>query len=64
MLLGLSLVNAKSLQLECVRVLHESFLLPIIMYGSETMILREEKSRIRTVQIDNLSGLLGYQENG
>ena len=64
MLLGLSLVNDKSLQLECVRVLHESFLLPIIMYGSETMILREEKSRIRTVQMDNLSGLLGYQENG
>ena len=42
--------NARSLQLECVRVLHEGLLLPVLLYGSETMIWREkEKSRIRAV---------------
>ena len=33
-----SLVNASGLQLECARVLHESLLVPVLMYGSETMI--------------------------
>ena len=33
-----SLVNARSLQHECARVLHESLLLSVLMYGSETMI--------------------------
>ena len=33
-----SLVDAKSFQLECARVLHESLLVPVLMYGSETMI--------------------------
>ena len=33
-----SLVNTRSLQLECARVLHESLLVPVLMYGSETMI--------------------------
>ena len=28
-----SLVNARSLQLECVRVLHESLLVPVLTYG-------------------------------
>ena len=32
------LVNARSLQLDCARVLHESLLVPVLMYGSETMI--------------------------
>ena len=31
------LVNARSLHLECARVLHESLLIPVLMYGSETM---------------------------
>ena len=32
------------------------------MYGSETMLFREkERSRIRTVQMDNLRGLLGIR---
>ena len=31
-----------------VLVLHESFLVPVLMYGTETMILKEkERSRIR-----------------
>ena len=32
-----SLVNAKNLQLEYARVLHESLLVPVLMYGSETI---------------------------
>ena len=33
-----SLVNGSSLQLECARVLHESLLVPVLTYGSETTI--------------------------
>ena len=33
-----SLVNARGLQLECDRVLHESLLILVLIYGSETMI--------------------------
>ena len=29
------------------------------MYGSETMLWKEERSKIRAVQMDNLRGLLG-----
>ena len=54
-----SSVNARSLQLECARLLHESLLMPVLTYGSETMICREkERSRIRAVQMDNLTGML------
>ena len=35
------LVNARSLQLKCARVLPESLLVLVFMYGSETMIWRE-----------------------
>ena len=35
-----SLVNARSLQLECARVLNESLLVPILTYDSVTMIWR------------------------
>ena len=60
-----SLFNARSLQLECGRVLHESLLVPVIAYGSETKIWREKKrSRIRAVQMDNLRGLLGIRMHG
>ena len=35
-------------------------LVPVLMYGSETMLWKEkERSRIRAVQMDNLRGLLG-----
>ena len=30
-----SMVNARSLQLECARVLHESLLVPVLIYGRE-----------------------------
>ena len=54
-----SLVNARSLQLQCDRVLHKLLLVPVLTYGSETMIWRErERSRIKVVQMDNLKGLL------
>ena len=49
-----SVVNARSLQLEYARVLHESLLVPVLTYGSETMIWREERSRIIAVQMGNL----------
>ena len=53
------LVNARDLQLECAGDLHETFLVPVITYGSETILWKEkERSRIRAVQIDNLRGLL------
>ena len=40
-------------------VLHETLLVPLLTYGSETMLWKEkEKSRIRAVQMDNLRGLL------
>ena len=38
-----SLLNARSPQFECARILHESLLVPVLMYGSETMIWREEE---------------------
>ena len=53
-----SIVNARDLQLECARVLHETLLVPVLMYGSETILWKEkERSRIRAVQMDNLRGL-------
>ena len=42
-----SLVNARSLQLECARILHEVLLMFVLLYGNETMIWREkERSRM------------------
>ena len=37
-----SLINARDLELECARVLNETLLLPVLMYGSETMLWREK----------------------
>ena len=57
-----SLVNARDLQLEWARVLHETLLVPVHMYGSETMIWREEeRSRNRSVQMDKISNLLSIR---
>ena len=39
--------------------------MPILMYINETMIWKEEeKSKIRSVQIGNLRGLIGIQRIG
>ena len=58
------LVNARSFLLECARVLHESLLVLVLTYGSETMIWREkERARIRDVQMDGQpQKFVGYQE--
>ena len=57
-----SLVNTRSLQLECAKILHETLLVSALTYGSETMLWREkERSRIRAVQMYNLRGLLGIR---
>ena len=47
------------LRLECARVLHEKLIVPVLMYGSETVLWKKkELSRVRAVQINNLIGLL------
>ena len=57
-----SLVNVRDLQLEYARVLHETLFVPVLMYGSETMLWKEkERSKVRAVQMDNLRGLLGIR---
>lgn len=57
-----ALVNAKGMSVECARVLHESMLVPTLVYGSEVMVWKEkERSRIRAVQMDNLRGMLGIK---
>ena len=54
-----SLVNAEDLQLKCATMFHETLLVPVLMYGSETIIWKEKKrSRVRAVQMDILRGLL------
>ena len=51
------------MRLECARVLHETLLVPVLMYVSETMLWEEkERARIRVVQIDNLRGLLSIRK--
>ena len=43
--------------------MHEILLVPVFMYGSETMLWKKEKeiSRIRAVEGENLRGLLGIR---
>ena len=52
-----SLVNAKDLQLQYARVLHESLLVPVFMYDSETVVWKEEMTRIKAVQVDDFRGM-------
>ena len=57
-----SLVNARDLQLESARVLHEMLLVPVLMYDSKTMLWKEkEGSWIRAAQMHNLRGFLGIR---
>ena len=57
-----SQVNVKDLQLECARVLHETLLAPVLMYGGEKMLWKEKvRSRIRDLQMESLRGLLGIR---
>ena len=49
------MVNDRDLQLKCARHLHETFLVPVLMYDSEIVLWnKKEKSRIKDVQMDNL----------
>ena len=57
-----SLVNARDLQIECAKMLHETLLMSILSYGGESMLWKEkERSRIKTVQMDILRGLVGIR---
>ena len=47
------------LQLECSKSC--KLLVPVLMYSSETMLWKKERSRIRVVKVDNLKGLLGIR---
>ena len=42
------------------QVLHVTLLVPVLMYGSKTM-LWKERARVGAVQVDNLRGLLGIR---
>ena len=58
------LVNARDLQLECAKVLHETLFAPVLTYSKETMLWKnKERSRIRAVEMDNLRDLLGIRRN-
>ena len=61
-----SLVKARDLQLDCVTVLHETLLVPVLIYGNETMLGKEkERSRIRALQMENLREIFArYLEVG
>ena len=56
-----SIVNARGLQIECARVLRETLLVPVLTYGSETMLWMVERPRIRVIQMEKLRGLLGFK---
>ena len=57
-----SLVNATDFQIGCARILHETLLVPVLTYGSKTMLWKEKKrSRIRAAQINDFRGLLGIR---
>ena len=54
-----SFVNAMSLRLECSEVLNEGLLISVLKYKSVTKgWMKEERSRIKAMQVDNLRGLL------
>ena len=58
-----SLVSTRDLQIECARVLPETLLVPLLMYGSETILWKEKmRSRIRDAQMGNLRVLLGISK--
>ena len=57
-----SVINDRDLQLECGSVLHETLLVPVLVYVSETIVWKKKKrSRIMVVQMVNLRRLLGIR---
>ena len=57
----MSLFNVRDLERHCAKSVDETLLVPVLIYGSETMLWKKERSRIRTVQMENLRGLLGIR---
>ena len=56
-----SLVNARSLQLEFARMLHEAMQVPALLFGSETIAWEEKgRFRIRTMQNGQPQRLVVY----
>ena len=49
------------LQLECARVLHETLLVLVLTYGSDSMLWKKKRSKIKAVKMDNLRGWLGIR---
>ena len=45
-------------------VLHETLLVPVLMYCSETILWKEDRSRVRAVQMDNIRGLPSIRRMG
>ena len=49
--------------LSVLEFLHETLLVPVLTYGSETILWKEEKrSTIKAVEMDNLRELLGIRK--
>ena len=60
-----SLVNTRDLQLECAIVLHQTLRVPVLMYGSETMLWKEKEiSRVRAVHMNNLRLWIKFRMHG
>ena len=54
-------VNASGLQLQCAGIFLNAFLVPVLMYGSETMIWRRRSLECADGQPQRF---VGYYENG
>ena len=58
-----SLVKARRLSFECNRVVHESMLLLVVMYGSKEMVWSQNyRSEVQTVQMNYLRRVLGVRK--
>ena len=49
-----TLVNDRGLQFECARILHETFLVPVLMYDGETMIWKEKEKFMSLWRMDRV----------
>ena len=57
-----NMVKKHNLSLESARALYESLLAPTILYGSETLYMKEqEKSRVRAIEMDYLRKIVGVR---
>ena len=57
------MLSGPCLVIDCARALHETLFVPILLYGSETMIWREKKIFMtRAVQMDRLRVLMSIRK--